>query len=387
MTGAPFNNLQHPGQAATAALRRQDFPAAKALFSQATQARPQDTAAWFGLALACLHLGDDLGHASAVERVLAAQPNHVPALILQGDRFDRSGDDRAAEAFYRAALSRAPPLESLPPDLRQELGRAQRQCDRYARAFEAHLLDAIAQAGFDPATSSARFAQSLDLLLGKRQLYVQQPTSYYFPELPQRQFYERAEFPWLAAIEAQTAAIRAELLGVVGDDEAFQPYVRGSDLRPQIEFGDLRDNPDWSAFYLIEGGVLKAEAASRCPRTLEALSHAPLCAVPGRTPSVLFSLLRPGTRIPPHTGQINARLICHLPLIVPAGCGLRVGNEVRPWVEGEALIFDDTFEHEAWNDSNELRVVLLFEIWRPDLTPEERDLVTVTLASVASYRA
>jgi aspartyl/asparaginyl beta-hydroxylase (cupin superfamily) len=78
-------------------------------------------------------------------------------------------------------------------------------------------------------------------------------------------------------------------------------------------------------------------------------------------------------------------LICHLPLIVPDGCGLRVGAEVRHWSEGEALIFDDSIEHEAWNTSDALRVVLLFDIWRPELSADERELVAATLAAVASY--
>jgi aspartyl/asparaginyl beta-hydroxylase (cupin superfamily) len=99
----------------------------------------------------------------------------------------------------------------------------------------------------------------------------------------------------------------------------------------------------------------------------------------------LFSLLRPGVRIPPHTGYTNARLICHLPLIVPEGCGLRVGNEVRAWTTGETLIFDDSIEHEAWNSSDRLRVVLLFDIWRPELTEEERKLVATLLAAVGTF--
>jgi len=90
-------------------------------------------------------------------------------------------------------------------------------------------------------------------------------------------------------------------------------------------------------------------------------------------------------RIAPHFGHTNARLICHLPLIVPEGCGLRVGNETRPWIEGQTLIFDDSMEHEAWNGSGRPRVVLLFEIWRPELSAEERRLVAATLAAVSQY--
>jgi aspartyl/asparaginyl beta-hydroxylase (cupin superfamily) len=171
----------------------------------------------------------------------------------------------------------------------------------------------------------------------------------------------------------------------VADDAAFQPYVQSDASRPPRDYGDLLDNTDWSAFYLIRSGAVAPEAAARCPKTMAALESVPLAWSPGRTPAVLFSLLRPGARIPPHTGYTNARLICHLPLIVPEGCGLRVGNEVRNWIPGETLIFDDSIEHEAWNSSDRLRVVLLFDIWRPELTEAERKLVATLLAAVGTF--
>jgi aspartyl/asparaginyl beta-hydroxylase (cupin superfamily) len=108
--------------------------------------------------------------------------------------------------------------------------------------------------------------------------------------------------------------------------------------------------------------------------------------LPGRSPSILFSLLRPGARIPPHTGILNTRLICHLPLVVPPRCGFRVGNETREWVEGKAWVFDDTVEHEAWNFSDRTRVILLFEVWQPDLTASERDLVSAMFEAIDSDR-
>ncbi|MGH7023528.1 MAG: aspartyl/asparaginyl beta-hydroxylase domain-containing protein, partial [Caulobacteraceae bacterium] len=263
--------------------------------------------------------------------------------------------------------------------------RAQRQAALYARRYEDHLTEALSRGGFDAARSSGRFVQALDLLFGRKQIYYQSPRSFYFPELPQRQFYERQEFPWLAELESKTARIRGELLTVLGDGRAFSPYVRGGQALPQRDYAGLLDNPDWSAFYLVHGGNAVADAVARCPETVEALKAAPLCEASGRAPSVLFSLLRPHVRIPPHTGETNARLICHLPLIVPGGGGLRVGNQTRAWSEGEALIFDDSIEHEAWNDSDKTRVVLLFDIWRPELTDEERTLVSALLGAVASY--
>jgi aspartyl/asparaginyl beta-hydroxylase (cupin superfamily) len=112
---------------------------------------------------------------------------------------------------------------------------------------------------------------------------------------------------------------------------------------------------------------------------MEALSRADQAAIPGFGPNAMFSLLAPRTRIPPHTGVANTRLVCHLPLIVPEGCWFRVGAETRPWVEGEPFVFDDTMEHEAANDSDALRVVLIFDIWHPDLSSAERDAVAATI--------
>jgi aspartyl/asparaginyl beta-hydroxylase (cupin superfamily) len=387
VTQTPPTDLNRLGQAGADALRRQDHGAARALFEQLVTARPADINAWYGLALARRGLGDSAGQVQALDQVLAAQPGHLPALIMKADHFAAAGDGRAAQAFYRAAVARAPAPETLPPELLAELRRAERQSAEYARRYEAHLRGALAGAGFDPASSSPRIGQSLDLLLGKKQVYLQSPSAFYFPELPQRQFYERAEFPWLAALEAQTEVIRDELLDVVRDERAFTPYIQSNASRPPADYGDLLDSLDWSAFYLIESGAVVADNAARCPKTVAALDSVPLARADGRTPSVLFSLLRPGARIPAHTGLINTRLICHLPLIVPEGCGFRVGNETRPWVEGETLIFDDTIEHEAWNESDRLRVVLLFDIWRPELSPDERDLVAAMLAAVDSYDA
>ncbi|MGH8196396.1 MAG: aspartyl/asparaginyl beta-hydroxylase domain-containing protein [Woeseiaceae bacterium] len=87
----------------------------------------------------------------------------------------------------------------------------------------------------------------------------------------------------------------------------------------------------------------------------------------------------------PHNGFLNSRLICHLPLIVPPGCHFRVGNEERRWERGKAWVFDDTIEHEAWNSSDETRVILIFDIWRPELSDEERNLVTALMQAVDSY--
>ena len=99
-------------------------------------------------------------------------------------------------------------------------------CERYAGQFEAFLRDRLVGQGHVEGRSAARFSQSLDILLGKKKLYFQQPHTYFFPELPQIQFYDRDDFPWLDKVEAATADIRAELLDVLEAGAAFQPYVQ-----------------------------------------------------------------------------------------------------------------------------------------------------------------
>jgi aspartyl/asparaginyl beta-hydroxylase (cupin superfamily) len=132
-------------------------------------------------------------------------------------------------------------------------------------------------------------------------------------------------------------------------------------------------------------GVAQPQHLARCPRTAEAARAAPHCDVAQHGPNVFFSILEPRTRIPPHTGVTNARLTVHLPLIVPPGCGFRVGSETREWTPGRAWVFDDTIEHEAWNDSDTPRAILIFDIWSPYLTAAERELVRAATEAVGSY--
>jgi len=255
----------------------------------------------------------------------------------------------------------------------------------YAGIYEQHLRGVLSGHGIDrPEARRAR--KALDLLLGKSQLYLQQPQYFYYPELPNIEWAERADFPWMDRVEAATDAIRGELLKVLEEDTAFRPYVEAVEGRPTFDNLGLLGNPAWSAFFLWKDGEVVAENAARCPETMKALEGVPLCTIPGRTPSVLFSLLRPGAHIPPHHGFMNARYICHLPLIVPDNCGMRVGSETRPWKVGEACIFDDSIEHEAWNRNAEhLRVVLIFDVWRPELSAAERELISATLQAVDAY--
>jgi aspartyl/asparaginyl beta-hydroxylase (cupin superfamily) len=369
-------------QSGAEALRRGDMQRARESFEHLVAAGQADINVYLALAGSCGRLDDFPAAHAAADKALSIDSRNLRALIVKGDLLAHDGDPRAASAFYTTALRIAPPAQQLTADLRADLERVNATCQRYAQQFEATLLGKLAQVGYAGRASTARFSQSLDLLFGRKEIYFQQPGYFYFPELPQVQFYPRATFPWIEQLEAATPDIRAELLHVLEDASGFKPYVQSDPGRPRNPDDTMLDNPDWSAFYLWKDGEVIAENAARCPRTLAALEGVPFPRIRGRSPSILFSLLKPGAHIPAHNGFVNTRLICHLPLIVPPGCHFRVGNDVREWREGQAWLFDDTIQHEAWNRSDRTRVILLFETWRPELTPEERELVRTLFEAI-----
>lgn len=362
---------------------REGRPAqALAAFRRMVAAGAATAAVFIGMALAQKALGDPAGERAALDEALALEPRNLHALTMRADHHAAAGNGRAACAYYGAVVAVA--AQAGAPGFEAEVERARRMQAHFAGLYEDHLRAALA--GGLEAPQAHRARRALDLIVGQSQLYLQQPTALYFPELPNIQYAERADFPWLDAVEAATAEIRAELLTVLEEDAAFEPYIQAEPNRPVFEAHGMLGDPGWSAFYLWKGGEPVAGNIARCPATMAALEGAPLCRIEGRTPSILFSLLRPGAHIQPHHGFTNARYICHLPLIVPDGCAMRVGSDTRAWTEGEACVFDDSIEHEAWNRNPErLRVVMIFDVWRPELSGLERDLVSRTLRAVDSF--
>jgi aspartate beta-hydroxylase len=163
------------------------------------------------------------------------------------------------------------------------------------------------------------------------------------------------------------------------------PYITYPDDVPQNQFAELNNSPRWSALHLYKLGKLVEENAAKCPATMRALQHAPQPDQPGRTPAAMFSLLRPRTRIPAHNGVTNSRLVTHLPLIIPEGCRFRVGSDIRQWVPGKAWVFDDTIEHEAWNDSDQTRIIFICDVWSPRLSREERVAIGEVIAATDAF--
>jgi aspartate beta-hydroxylase len=316
---------------------------------------------------------------------VAGQTN-VAALLDRGDAFAQS-DARAAMTFYQAALQSARSTPFADPQTLTRLRSAQEFIQRRVSEFRQSLDRAVADFRPDDAAANIRLTHALEMLKGQREIFPQQPSVLYYPYLAQRQFFEREDFDWVPQIEAATPVIREELLALVNEGADFRPYVEDDPNRPRRDFHGLNESRDWTALYLWRDGQLVEENARRCRRTVEALSKVPLSHIGGRTPAVLFSRLEPGAHIPPHNGMLNCRLICHLPLIVPNGCWLRCGNETREWEEGKLLIFDDSIEHEAKNPSGELRIILLFDIWRPELSEAERAGISAIFEAIDTFQS
>jgi aspartyl/asparaginyl beta-hydroxylase (cupin superfamily) len=381
----PGDQMRSLAEAGAAALQAGDAATARRHFERIVSLGQANAGVWVALALACQALGDRPAMLTAVERTLALDPHNIRALTMKGDHLLATGAARAAIGFYAAAIGAAANAPSLPPGVVQTARHAEETYQRLNAELEAHVRAKLHEAGCSTQADHSRFAESIEILMGKKERYEQQPRAYFFPRLAPIQFFPRAQFPWLESLEAATPDILGELERLLQVGDGFEPYIRQTADGPTRNDHPLLNNDAWSALFLWKDGAPVPGNAERCPKTLAALAEVPLCRIPGRTPSILFSRLAPGAHIPPHTGFLNTRLICHLPLIVPPNCHLRVGNESREWRTGEAWVFDDTINHEAINGSDRSRVVLIFDIWRPELTPAERDQVAALLAAIDSF--
>jgi hypothetical protein len=315
--------------------------------------------------------GDAVAEESALRGILAIEKRNLGALTAIGELLAARGDRRGARSYFNMALQVAQATPNVSPALHARLAAAQSYVAQVQAELAEELAERLELSGVRRGSVSGRVADSLDLLFGRKPLYVQQPNMFYFPGLAQRPFFERDEFDWIGEVEAEAPAILAELHQLMADEAAFGPHVVDNDRLPPTS-NLLLNNPQWSACHLWQRGRELTEHTARLPATRAALQLPPVPYISRFSPMVMFSLLRPGTHIVPHHGVTNTRLICHLPLLAPAGCTLRVGAESREWHFGKTLIFDDSFEHEAWNRGADTRVVLLFEIWRPDIGAAER---------------
>ena len=196
----------------------------------------------------------------------------------------------------------------------------------------------------------ARFDRYLETLadwpLGKR-----------YPKLDSRPWHEPGQFPLARYLEAHADEIRDELL-------ALDP----TDFHPEAE--PIARSGEWEVAFFYERGRRRDEVCDQCPITTYGIEgYSAMRTLAGL---IYVSRMRGGTHVQPHRGPTNLRVRCHLGITIPDGdCAIRVGDETRHWEEGRCLVFEDYFEHEAWNHTDEDRIVLIVDLWHPGLSETE----------------
>jgi aspartate beta-hydroxylase len=360
---------------------------ARDLFEKAVAADGYSKVLWLNLANACGALGDSESAAQALEKALAIDPRYVLALLRKAQLLESRGENKQAFFFYEAALDSLASGAPAPQQAAAAVTHARDVVLDNRRELEKFLEQQLAAVrSRHGAADTRRFEACRDLYLRKRRVYHSQPKQILFPYLPESEFFQREDFPWLEVLEAATEEIAAEALAALAADAAgFKPYVDSPPGTPLDEWASLNHSLKWSVYPLWHDGEQIPAHAQRCPRTAAVLAGLPLCDIPHYAPGAFFSVLAPRTRLPPHTGTTNTRSIVHLPLVIPEGCRFRVGADARTWKKGEAWVFDDSIEHEAWNDSDEIRIILIFDIWNPLLSDAERDLVRAFTVGIGCY--
>ncbi|XP_070961002.1 aspartyl/asparaginyl beta-hydroxylase-like isoform X27 [Oncorhynchus clarkii lewisi] len=318
---------------------------ALATLEKLVQIFPEDMALKNDLGVAHLLIGDNKSAKRVYEEVLAIAPSNGFAKVHYG--FILKSENKIAESipFLRDGLESGDPGT--------DDGR-----------FYFHLGDALQRMGDDSAYK----------------WYERGHQRGHFASVWQRSLYNvdglKAQ-PWwtpkdtgymdlIKTLERNWRTIRDEALSVM--DKTTGLFV------PEEE--NLREKGEWGQFTLWQQGKKAGESCHSVPKTcglLERYTEATGC----KRGQIKFSVMQPGTHVWPHTGPTNCRLRMHLGLVIPkTGCKIRCTNDTRAWEEGKVLIFDDSFEHEVWQDADSYRLIFIVDVWHPELTQYQRQTLS-----------
>jgi aspartyl/asparaginyl beta-hydroxylase (cupin superfamily) len=375
-------------QRAAEAIARRDPQGALELLDQA-DALGRTHNGLLNRALALRLIGDFRASLAVLDDALTMQPYDFIALLAKAAMLEKLGGEKVAADTYRNALKIAPPRSQCPPAIIAQIDHADGVVQRQAEALRDHMRSAVEtlRATLDPATLD-RFDEGLEIYAGVKAPPKQEPILLNYPRLPAIPFYDRSLFPWLGELEAATPVIQAELTALLEESFGdFAPYIAYPRGAPVNQWGELNHSRKWTSLWLWKDGEKQQSVCDRCPQTAALLESLPMARQDSFAPTAVFSALQPHTHIPAHTGSANVRLLTHLPLILPGPARFRVGNTTREWKMGEAWVFDDTIEHEAWNDADEMRVILIFDVWNPYLTEAEQSLITAMMKAQRAFMA
>ena len=378
---------------ALAALRDGEPASAVAMLERATKLDPANAVSHHHLGRAQEAAGSVAAALASLAEALRLNPGSYVCRLHFAALLERNGDEPAAALQFGRALHDAQAHGSwlnagtTPAGLRMLVEHAVRRVRTRRRTLLFAISETLAERY--GRASMVRVEECLRAYLGEAPTAHpdsrQKPSFLFFPGMPACTYLDRALFPWVEQLEAQTAAIRAELLELL-------PSAAGSErvfTSDELERQNLRGSgasPGWDGYYFYRHGRRRDDNHLACPATSSEIDRLPLARVRGHGPEVLFSVFKPGTHLLPHRGVTNTRVVGHLPLIVPPGCALKVGGELHAWRQGRVVVFDDTYEHEAWNRSSEPRVVLIFDVWNPYLTDAERTAVADIVDAIGGFR-
>ena len=351
------------------AMARGDVREAASLLEVAAQ-RGRDASTLLRLATVRRSLSDYPGAAQAAAAGVELSPRNFLLCLLLGSLRESMGAIHGAQRAYRAACAVAPRELAFQPQMLKQLDWA-RLWTQSAEQWRRRVLEWAAVAA--PRTEQERRIRGFRTnLLENMDSGPVAPPVFVAPGIRPKRYFDPARFRGTAEIERNTKVVRDEFLALAeGKSRELSSRLSGLHAA-ESETGRPGS---WSMIPLIRNGAVVEEFASGCPRTMELAQGLDLPRLGLISPSLYFSVLEPNSRIAPHTGITNTRLIAHFPLIVPENCGFRVGGEIRRWKPGKALVFDDMTVHEAWNDSDRIRVVLIADLWQPELSEWERSAI------------
>ncbi len=181
---------------------------------------------------------------------------------------------------------------------------------------------------------------------------------FYYPDKNAKAWHNPNDYEWVKILQNGYPDIKREALSIFNENRMVE--------HPQNN--DLANEGTWKTFFLYKNGKKFEDNAAIYPFTTKLIESIPGTSRAGR---VYFSAMTPGTHVKAHCGPHNFKLRCHLGIVTSPDAVIRVGNEIRYWEDGKCIVFDDSFEHEVWNNSHVTRIVLICDVWNPILTKEE----------------
>lgn len=376
-------------------LSRGQASEAVALLRQVLKAHPDDPSTLHQLGAARMAAGDLRAAIDDLRRCAALAPRMFVARLRLGIALEQRGKGHEAMLAYFGAVNAAQAEgrwmsdATTAPGLQAAVRHAIEFIDAGRHQWFNTVLEPLRQRYGQ--SELTRVEECLAIYLGEQAARLpdprQKPKFLYFPGIPSQPYYPRERFPWLDMLEASTADVQKELAEVLPQARELEAFLGSRQPGDTCEVlrSSGAEEAAWDAYFFYRHGQRYDAHCASCPATTALLDALPLVRIRDHAPETFFSVLRPGTDILAHRGVTNTRLVTHLPLIIPADCALRVGGEIHAWETGRCVTFDDTFEHEAWNHSNETRVVLIMDSWNPDLSEAERAAVTDLVEAIGDF--